>query len=308
MNGVVTRFEQGGTTGRFDTYRIELRPWLWQLTLGADCRIFQDKTVVDILKAVFAEYKPAGTVENKLTGNFRMRPYTVQYRESDFNFVSRLMEEEGIYYYFKHAQNQHTLVLCNSATGHAMLEGNDLHWAHTITGSQLREDVITQWSCAHSLGSLKYTHTDFAAEEPSANLTGTAERASKYPAPNELEVFDYPGAYDDLAMTEGKIGEKQTEADRLAKMQVDSFESGHVQATGISIYRHLAAGFTFNFADHADKGGYLISRVDYEMEFAGYEANQDVSSKGFTCRFEAVPKSIRYMPRPSVARPTIHGP
>jgi type VI secretion system secreted protein VgrG len=308
FNGLVTRFERGGVVGRFDIYRLEMRPWLWQLNLGADCCIFQDKTAIEVIEAVFATYASAGQVEKKFTGALRKRPYTVQYRESDFNFVSRLLEEEGLYYYFKHTKDAHTLVLCNGPSGHAPIEGNDLAWSILQTDDQLREDVITQWGCVHALGSLKYAHTDYAADGPTVDLKADATRSTPYPKPNDLEVFDYPGGYDDGAMLPANTGKAAAEGKRLAQIQVDAMESGHIVASGVTPFRHTAPGFTFGFVDHVDKGGYLITSADYEMEFAGYEANTERVSQGFVCRFQAVPKTIRFMPEPSARRPMIHGP
>ena len=308
INGVVARFERGGVAGRFDVYHLEMRAWLWQLTLGADCRIFQDQSVTEILDKVFQGYGSSALVEKRLTGTFAKRPFTVQYRESDFAFVSRLMEEEGLYYYFEHAKDKHTLVLCNSPKGHSAIEGAGLHWAAKQLGNPLREDVVTQWSRAHNLGSLKFTHTGFAAEAPTADLLGTASRSSSYPKPNDLEVFDYPGGHDDLAMVEGSSAAKRAEGKRRADLRVDAFESGHVVATGLSPYRHLAAGVTFALVDHPDAGGYLVTRADFEMEYGGYEANADTTSFGFNCRFTAVPKELKFQPQASTARPIIHGP
>ncbi|HSI61225.1 MAG TPA: type VI secretion system tip protein TssI/VgrG [Ideonella sp.] len=307
INGWVTRFEQGGTTGRFDIYRVELRPWLWFLTLGADCRIFQNKTAVEILDAVFADYS-SHQLEKKLSGSFRARAFCVQYRESDFDFVSRLMEEEGIYYYFKHAEGQHTLVLTNGAQGHTAIPGAKLAWAAVQTDDQLREDIVTDWNRAQQMRSLKYTHTDYDAEAPTVDLASEAQRTAPYPQPGDLEVFDYPGGYDDLAQT-GNTGGKKTEGGRLAQLRVDAFEAGHVVATGVTPFRASAAGLTFTFEDHANAGDYLFTSVAYEMESGAHEASgSDEAVSGFSCRFEAVPKAIAFQPQPVTPRPTIHGP
>lgn len=307
INGIVTRFEHGGVVGRYDVYRIELRPWLWHLTLGTDCRIFQDKSALQVIETIFSEYASAGPIEKKLKATSRPRPYIVQYRESDANFVSRLMEEEGLYYYFKHAKGQHTLVLCDNASAHAPIEGGKLVWAYKQQGNTLREDIVQQWSFAHALGSLKYTHTDLAADAPSTDLKADAMRSTPYSKPNDLEVFDYPGGYDDLSMTKSP-GATKEEGKRLAQMQVDTFESQHTVAHGVTRSRYAAAGVTFAFEDHPDAGNYLMTQADFELEFTGYEANQEVASTSFTCRFQAVPKAIRYQPAPVARRPLIHGP
>ena len=101
FNGFVSRFSQEGTLDDFNAYSITVHPWLWFLTRTADCRIFQKKKVPDIIKEVFRDHGFTD-FEEALSGSYRSWEYCVQYRETDFNFVSRLMEQEGIYYYFKH--------------------------------------------------------------------------------------------------------------------------------------------------------------------------------------------------------------
>src|SRR5215469_18625668 len=116
-NGFVSRFSQGPRDRRFTSYHAEMVPWLWFLSRTADCRIFQNKKVPDIIQKIFEDlgFKD---FQFRLYGSFTPRDYCVQYRETDFNFVSRLMEEEGICYYFKHEQGKHVLVLTNDPAGH----------------------------------------------------------------------------------------------------------------------------------------------------------------------------------------------
>jgi len=310
IHGLVTRFERGGAVGSYDVYHVELRPWLWLLTLGADCRIYQDMDAVEIIKSVFTEYQ--GDIELKLDGSFRKRPYTVQYRESDYAFVARLMEEEGIYHYFKHEAAKHTLVLCNSARAHTPIEGGKLVWASVQTERQLRTDVIQAWSQSNQLRSLKYTHTDFAAEGTTTSLKGDASWSPGYPARNDLEVFDYPGGYEDLAMIEGETGKKTQEAKRLAQLRVDAYESGYVVTRALTPCRHVAPGFTFDFSDYPKlgdaAGSFLVIGANYDIEFAGQEANRDTESAGFSCRFDSVPKAVKFQPQPEAVRPVIQGP
>ena len=307
INGIVTHFEHGGTRGNFNRYCVELKPWLWQLRLGSDCKVFQDQTAVDIIKAVFNDYN--GSVDDKLSGKWRQRPYTVQYRESDFDFVSRLMEEEGIYYYFTHAKGQHKLVLCNGSSGLATLPESELTWRFQDDQDNLpKEDhQVYEWYFQHRLGSLKYTHIDYAADTPSTQLKGEATRTLDYPKPNDLEVFDYPGGFEDLAMAAGTQA-KQEEAKRLAQNQVDTMESEHALAAGITTCRSMAPGFSFDFKGHDDAGGYLITRTDFDLKFGGYEANEEGGEDGMVCRFEATPKEKHFLPQPVTPRPLVHGP
>src|SRR5947209_16784344 len=121
-SGYVSRFAQGANDGRFTSYRAEMVPWLWFLTRTADCRIFQNKKAPDIIQKIFTDLK-FQDFELHLYGSYAPRDYCVQYRETDFNFVSRLMEEEGIYYYFKHQDGKHVLVLGNDPAAHAPCPG-----------------------------------------------------------------------------------------------------------------------------------------------------------------------------------------
>ena len=312
LHGHITQFERGGMRGTYDLYRIILRPWLWQLTLGADCRVYQDKTVVEILDAIFAEYGSAGRVEKKLTGSFTSRPYTVQYRESDFDFVSRLMEEEGIYYYFKHESGQHMLVLCNSPSGHEPIAVGKLPYAASLKEEDYREDMIDDWTQAHLLQSLKYASTDYAAEAPATDLLASAERSPPYPKPNDWEVFNYPGGHDDYAMAENTGGKVKAGKAR-AQIEVDRFESMHSVSTGLTGYRLLSVGQTFDFSGlKGAEDGYLVTSSVTEMEYDGYEGGGDNSSSGgssnYVCRFNAVPKSVAFQPEALTPIPIVRGP
>jgi type VI secretion system secreted protein VgrG len=263
---------------------------------------------VDIIDAVLAEYASSARVEKKLSGSYTPRPYTVQYRESDYDFVTRLMEEEGIYYYFTHASERHTLVLTDGPNGHAPMTGANLTWSAKVAGRHLREDLITQWNHAHHLRSLKYTHTDYTAGSPTADMSASATRSPPYSKPNDLEVYDYPGGHDDGAMA-GNAGSMKQKAKHRAQLRVDAFESGDSVATGLTSWRDLVVGSTFTFKDHpTDAGGYLVTSVAMDMEFAGYEANPDDLSTSYDCRFDAVPKATAFQPERVAKAPEVGGP
>jgi type VI secretion system secreted protein VgrG len=307
LQGLVTRFERGGALGDFFVYRLELRPWLWHLTLGSDCRIFQNKTAVEIIDAVFDEYRTTGRVTKKLNGSFATRPYTVQYRESDYEFVARLMEEEGIYYYFTYARNNQTLVLCDHPGAHQpMSGGGKLRWLHE--GDRRDENAINQWVRSHALRPLKFTHTDFAPDEPTASLMSSHEWSATYTTPARgYEVYEYPGKHENLAM-DGTTADKKTQGSRMAEMRVDTFESGHVIAAGITRERRLTVGSTFDLENHPDEGGYLVTAAVYTMEFEGYDTSDERLEQAYVCQFEAVPKSVTFRPQRVMSKAVVNGP
>jgi len=303
INGWITSIEMGGAVGRYDTYHVVLQAWLWHLTLGADCRIFQDKNALQVIEAVFADYRDVQVDTSKLTGTPRTRPYCVQYRESDFSFISRLMEEEGIWYYFTHTENQHTLVLANSASGHAAFPEGKLSWAHR-QGEKAQEDVITQWRLMQQVRSLKFTHDDYDHESPTTKLEKTDQRTVSYPKPGDLEVYDWPGTYafpgDANNATQGTTN---------AKLEVRRFETAHLTVTADTLCRGLAAGMTFSFTDHPrNAGDYLVTGTEFEADFGDEEATQADRGFGFRAKLELVPKAAPYASAARTLKPIVRGP
>ena len=304
INGWITAVDLGGAVGRFDLYRIDLRPWLWHLTLGADCRIFQDRNVVQIIEEVFGDYSSANVDATRLSGAPRTRPYCVQYRESDFAFVSRLMEEEGLWYYFNHVDGQHTLVLCDGASAHTALPEGSLAWSHVQAGDQTREDIITQWRHKQQLRPLKFTHDDYDHEAPASALIATDQRTTGYPEPGDLEVYDWPGTY-----AYPGDGKNAAQGAAKAKLAVNRFESGHLVASAVTPCRSIAAGRTFNFTDHPrHAGGYLVTGVVFEIDLGDEEATQASRGFGFSARMQLVPQAAPFATEALTPKPIVRGP
>ncbi len=160
-------------------------PWLWFLTRTADCRIFQNKKVPDIIQKVF---KDLGfhDYELRLYGDFAPRDYCVQYRETDFNFVSRLMEEEGIYYFFRHEQGKHVMILANDPAAHEPCPNQATARYDFRGGNITYEDVVTEWHYEQEFRPGAWTQTDYNFETPSTNLAVTVNGNNPY------EIYDYP--------------------------------------------------------------------------------------------------------------------
>ena len=169
FSGMVVRAGLEATVGKLVSWRLQLRPWLWQLTRRSDSRIYQNMTVENIIKDVFSKYSGVD-VEWQLQGSFAARPYCVQYRETDFNFVSRLMEEEGIYYFHRHAEGSHKLVICDSMTQHQPVTGYDTVKFRHSQDQMLNLEAITDWRHTHELTSGKVTLTDHDYLKPATSL------------------------------------------------------------------------------------------------------------------------------------------
>src|SRR5205085_11886508 len=195
FHGIVSRISSLPRDGRFFHYRAEVVPWLWLLTLKSESRIFQDKSVVDILKAVFDELKksfPDVSYRDATTADHLPLDYCVQYRETDFNFVSRLMEEEGIFYFFEHTADKHTLVFADANGAITNCPGKSQVFYYE-GGFGEREGIISNWQEGLELRSGKYTYRDHNFQLPGKNLEVSEQTHDT--STSSLEFYDYPGQY-----------------------------------------------------------------------------------------------------------------
>ena len=173
---------------RLTAYRAQMVPWLWFLTRTTDCRIFQNQKVPDIIQKVFKDLS-FSDFKLRLYGDFVTRDYCVQYRETDFNFVSRLMEEEGICYFFEHQADKHTLILANDPAAHEPCPNQKTARYDFRGGSVVYEDVVTEWQYQEEFRPGKWTQTDYNFETPSTSLAVTVNGKNPY------EIYEYPGEH-----------------------------------------------------------------------------------------------------------------
>lgn len=296
FHGLIAAFGIEGVQGRFHKYRLTLRPWIWLLTRSANIRIYQEKTAVEIIKAVLGEY--TGTVKDELQGTYGQRKYCVQYRETDFNFISRLMEEEGISYFFRHAEDKHELVLVDAASGHQPLTNfaqipfaDDPEYTYG-------EPVIAQWRVRHEIQSGKFTLNDYNFETPSTSLKSTTAVTTHAHAEAKHEVYDYPGLYAEKAKGDARAVIRLAEAD-----------GRHLRCTGHANTPGLAAGFKFTLVQHPQaqqNGDYIVLSTQVEMNQAGYEAGDDEST--FGCSFEVQKYDVPVRPQRLTRKPSVAGP
>ena len=298
FHAIATKFSLVGMQGRYFHYRIEARPWLWLLSLQSDCQIFQQLSVPDILKKIFADYPDIG-VDFQLTGSYQPRDYCVQYRESDFDFVSRLMEEEGIYYFFKHTADKHTLTIVDSASAHAPFPGYDtLRYRPPQTGVQAEADHITEWRMTHCMHTGISTLDDYDFEKPSVELRVKHEDPRDH-REAKREAYDYPGEY--LVKADGENLVRVRQEEQRARGVI-------IEAAGTA--RGLAAGSIFKLAD--------FSRADQNQEHLVLETVITITDNppesgilepaSFDCRFSAMPSADPFRPERSTPRPMVRGP
>jgi type VI secretion system secreted protein VgrG len=298
FNGFVSRFAQTGRSQSHSTYRATIRPWLWFLTRRADCRIFQEMSVPDIIKAVFKDYGPA-KFDVALSGSYDKWTYCVQYRETDFNFVSRLMEQEGIYYYFKHEDGKHTLMLCDSDKAHSTIEGNE-EVPFRPPSNQVTEEHVYDWSTTQEVLPGLYSLTDFDFEKPSVDLAAQSKIERKHENA-KYEYYDYPGEY-----LEEKGGKDYTKA------RIEEIQWQYEKVAGSGTIRAFHPGGLFKLIEHPrddQNREYLVVSANHELYSAEFETG--VGSGGgptCVCGFTAIDSKTPFRTPRMTAKPIIQGP
>ncbi|HEX9983261.1 MAG TPA: type VI secretion system tip protein TssI/VgrG [Thermoanaerobaculia bacterium] len=285
INGIVGRFVQAGTDGRFATYFAELHPWLWLLTMSADCRIWQNKSVPDIVTGLFDEL---GFTDYKksTTGTYTALEYCVQYNETAFAFISRLLEASGISYFFEHTDGKHTLVLADASSAFADCPG-----AATVDygtfGNTRQQNVVTACTLEETVIPGKYIVDDFGFETPSTDLMGSTD-STKATNGSKRSIYEFPGGFT-----------KKDDAEALSKLRLEEREAPQKLLRGTSFTPGFFPGGKTTLAKHyreSVNGAYVLSRVSHSG-----------SEDGYTNSFEAFPSALAYRPPRVTRKPTIPG-
>lgn len=299
--GHVTRFSFVGFQGNLAKYMIKLQPWFWFLTRTHNNRIFQNKTVPEIIKEVCQDHGFTD-IDDRLTDAYDPRVFCVQYRESDFDFLSRLMEEEGIYYFFVHEAGKHELVLADGISAHAPYgDYAVVPWFPPDAHDHRERDHLDHWELSQSVQSGKYTLRDYNFKTPKANLEVKSQiiRGIEHA---EYEVYDYPGEY-------GEFGQGEVYARKRIEALQAEFEILH----GSGNARGLQPGFLFELENHDRKDQnreYLILSVTHDVSQDDYDSSSDSGSDSFNygCSLQAMPSSEVFRPARTTAKPIVHGP
>jgi type VI secretion system secreted protein VgrG len=296
INGIIASFSQGGAAHVFTSYRATLVPWFWLLTRTSDCRIFQNMNVPDIIQKLFQEHG-FSDFKNKLHGSFPPRDYCVQYRETTFNFISRLMQEEGIFYFFEHETDKHTLVMANNPSEFKPCPYKATARYESEANAGWSDEVVTEWSLGQEVRPGRYTVNDFNFEKPSLDLTAdvTGKDQRKY------EIYDYPGEY-----------ESRDEGEKLAGIRMEEEETPRIVISGSSTCRAFASGFRFDLQDHYRRDlnkAYTIMAIQHLCDAgSNYETAQgDTGGFEYINHFQCIPHPTPYRPTRTAPVPVVHG-
>lgn len=305
IHGLVTRFSRHGSNGQLSAYEAIVRPALWLLTRSTNCRIFQEQSILDILKKVLdGPYGGQVKLRVDLNGTYDIRPYCVQYRESDYDFISRLLEEEGIYYYFEHEAHAHTMVLVDAYGGHQEAPGYEAVSFYDWGGRGTDREEISRWSPSGQIEANVFSLNDFDFEKVAGSRGNGLLTKTKLPPAFDLsayEQYDYPGRFQTA-----KLGDRRTRG---------WSESVHGQSAlyaGEGTARGLATGTLFSLEDHPvdeENRQVLITAATLTIIGQDYVSGPGSDSAlTVSCSFSAVGKEHNYQPQRIQEKPVVRGP
>lgn len=290
----LTRVEEG-----LARYEAIVRPWLWFLGNTTDCRIFQKKTVVEIVEAIFSKY-PEAKFEKRLQSSYPQREYCVQYDESDLSFVQRLLEHEGIMYFFEHDDSAHTLILTDSMSKLKPVPGYEtVEFNFGAIDNRRDKEYITEWAYLVSVRSGAYVHTDFDFKKPAADLMSQSTQPFGHKEAGG-EQYHQPGAHLDTGR-----------GDTIAAIRREELQAPHKRIAAVANARGLVPGCTFKldgFPREDQNQEYMVVSAEYRLFDPNFAAGIDAEGESYTVLLGVAPTSITYRPPRITPRPIMRGP
>ena len=292
VHGLIRRFVQlGRSETQLTSYRAELVPWLWFLSLSSECKIFQNLSVLDIIEQVF---KALGysDFQIKCTKTYPKREFCVQYRETHFNFVSRLMEEEGIFYFFEHSKDKHMLTLADATSAVKPCPGQATARMAVQAGAWQEQDVVTNFEREHAVHTGKITLRDYDYLQPTLQLESSVSGDGK------AEAYDYPGNYT-----------KPDDGDRYARLRLEEQEAWFQVGRGASTCRAFQSGTRFDLKEHYRPDAnqtYTLVHVQHSGRAGGYQPGEpDVFE--YHNAFVVLPHNVPFHPPRASRKPLVWG-
>ncbi len=331
LNGIVVELSQGARDRVFTEYRMRVVPELWKLKRKFQSRIFQHLTVPDILKQVLAGLD----VSYEIQGAFDQREYCTQYQETDFDFFSRLAEEEGIYYFFKFTHGSHKLVLANTPPSHPDIPGDSTLIFETVEGGGRDEERIDTWKKEQYWGSGKYTVWDHHFELPHKKLdaqetvigsvqVGKVSHKLKLSGNDDLEIYENPGCYaqryDGIDKAGGEkpsdLQKISTDNKRTVGIRMQQEETPMLRISAGGNCRQITPGHKFTLRRHFNADGqYVVLKVWHEAQEADFRSDQSPRAEDgeeeethYSNSFTCLPYELPFRPSMDTDCPVIAGP
>ncbi|MNQ56800.1 Phage-related baseplate assembly protein [compost metagenome] len=301
IHGYISRFSLQNSDGGLAYYSATLSPWLWMLSRRFDSRIFQEQTVEDILRTVFAHYGVLPGFEFRLEQPLKSHSYITQYRESDLDFVLRLLEREGLFFYFDHSKEEHRLIITDHSRHLEPLARQPRIRYHSASVTETA-DSITQWSSHRELQSGKMAIQTFDYRQPRNPLPVSMPSLNAQGEVPAYEIYDFPGHYSHGIPADGEA---------LVRHRLEALEVQAKTFEGASNCRAMLPGYTFELTEHfdhdrdpVDDRQFLLLKVEHRGR-NNYLTDQPAS---YDNTFVCIRHKIAYRPPIMTPRPTISGP
>ncbi|MBH3822763.1 type VI secretion system spike protein VgrG1a, partial [Pseudomonas aeruginosa] len=298
FHGIVARCSQVAGHGQFAGYQATLRPWPWLLTRTSDCRIFQNQSVPEIIKQVFRDLG-FSDFEDALTRPYREWEYCVQYRETSFDFISRLMEQEGIYYWFRHEQKRHILVLSDAYGAHRSPGGYASVPYYPPTLGHRERDHFFDWQMAREVQPGSLTLNDYDFQRPGARLEVRSNIARPHAAA-DYPLYDYPGEY-----VQSQDGEQ------YARNRIEAIQAQHERVRLRGVVRGIGAGDLFRLSGYPrddQNREYLVVGAEYRVVQELYETGSGGAGSQFESELDCIDASQSFRLLPQTPVPVVRGP
>ena len=312
INGIVSSFEMTGGDDEFLRYRARIVPSLWTLTLNKNTRVFQNQTVLDVVKTVLSSYNISPTLDTSST--YTPMEYCTQYRETDLDFISRLMEQHGILYYFKHSKDDHTLTLqdTSSKLSDCPIQST-FRYAPEEGGTEGYYDfVIQELTARSSLVSGKHSSWDYSFIRYKSLPEGGAKATTNGPlGANSNEQYDYADSAAAYLKKEGSDSKINDLATSFTNVRRDSSDAETQVVEGVSNAIPMQSGYTFSLTDYPQSSlntKYLLTHIEHSVrQLPSYRTQTETVTEPYQNRFTAIPSSIPYRPPIKTVKPVVHG-
>ena len=319
FNGICVDFTQGNRNERFSKYKAELVPEFWLLSQNSQSRIFQNQSVPEILRRVFDGYE----YDDEIQGTFEPRNYCVQYSESDFNFASRLMEEEGIYYYFEHTADSHRMVIGNTPGSHRPCPTKaEIPFAEDIAADQEEwSGRVTSWRVANKVRAGKFTLRDYNFQLPTNSLEAVQMSRFNIGGNQDIEVYDHPGEYakrfdgiDSGGAEQASVLQKVfDDRTRTVGIRQEEIDVAYKSSPGTSDSCAMTAGYRFQLTTHPiaanNRNHVLVSVRTEAVQSPGY-VSDDAISNAYSVSFASIPQGegqAPFRPLRRTEKPIVYG-
>ena len=308
LNGTLVDAQWLGQQDDLYIYRFTLKPWLWLLSQRADCRIFKNKTALDIIKEIFKK-EGSASFDDRTSETLQPIDYCVQYRETDLDFVLRLMEQYGIYYYFKHSEGDHKLVLCDSRSAHDQVtaaaepsfQGDASAYAFVPQGNRFPRSMVehlTHWSTIRRLRTGKFELKDYDFEKSESDLTARAEEG--FPKAKSYEAYDYPAAYT-----------KRDQGEHFARVMAQAEQAQDDRRYAGGDAASLYPGALMKLCEHptgAENSEYIVVRATHAFGIQSYRSSGRRDEALYHGSYELQKSDKRFRAPIVTPRPTVYGP